>query len=295
MSKKISGRDLANAAFDDIESFFIEETKFRVNRELDTNAILHASCKGKGEKTRICLSKFFCDNQICTFSDFLTSLLVISHELAHYLNYHNEHSDRPDSKDKVAIEARADNFSAIIMHTILFFGDRTISLAKELRDGNGFNYLQTATGKAIRQVHDSFYKTNTSSNYPNATYRVYSVVAGGISFYYRWCIFYNKLDPEMIRRTALTYALNVMRGGKLTELNNSASAIDNTGEIQGAIFEIHANLQRNHIFMNSGLKQTPGFFLTSNFQKTEDERRAYQEYLEELIGMKEFASQTTYK
>lgn len=285
MSANIYGRTLADAAFDDIESFFFKEVRFRVNRELDAKTLLHASCRGKGMQTRIRLSKSFCDNQIYTLSDYLMSLLVVSHELAHYLNYHNEHADRPDSKDKVAIEARADNFGAIIMRTILSFGVCTNRLLKKIIDGEDINGLHAAMGDAIRRVHDGFYVADTSGHYPHPVYRVYSVVAGGLSFYHRWFKFSSNLCREMSSDFAVSYALNVMRGGNLSELNIPASVMNDGGEIQNAIFEIHTDLQRNHAFMNSGLKPVLGFFLTSNFQSTEDERRAYREHLAKLIGI----------
>lgn len=176
-----TGRELAESAFKDLESFFFHSSRFTVRREFDASVNGHASLKGSGVDTRIALSKDLCDHRHESISDYIFTLLIISHELAHFLNYHNFHYDLTPG-DTVALEARADNFGAQVFATIMTFGKKTqrnmLALSEKLEQKN----LTEAIGQAIGRLYAVLYTPGFHSKYPNPVHRAFATISGLLSF-----------------------------------------------------------------------------------------------------------------
>jgi len=67
--------------------------------------------------------------RVQSVDDAMFFLIIIGHELAHYVNKHLAHTD--ESKiDSVAIEGWADFFGARIMFTLITYGNQTALLRK---------------------------------------------------------------------------------------------------------------------------------------------------------------------
>jgi hypothetical protein len=274
-STTVTGRELATAAFEDLESFFFHSSKFSVRREFDQGIQTPAKIIGSGDSTRIQLSNDLCNHEHDSLSDLMFTMLVVCHELAHYLNFHNHHRDR-DRADTVAIEARADNYGAQIFATLITFGKRTKSVTRRLTPDLNQKILTENIGTAIGRLYTDLYAPNPSPSYPNPAHRAAATMAGLLSFFNR----YFGYLPET---WTIWFTGTIVQKSGIAERTRLEDAANGSEEIFQRIQEIHQPLQESEPLMRHGVKPPFGLFLYSNFQQTPEERSTHQARLTSMI------------
>lgn len=274
-SPSFSGRDLAVAAFKDLESFFFYSSKFEVKHELEASINSSASYIGSSASSRIRVSKDFCSYSNNSLEKYFFSLFVISHELAHYLNFHNSHRDR-NRDDTVAIEARADNMGAQIFATIITFGKRTKANLENINPDINQFILTKNIGSSLGRLYLETFFPNKHPCYPDPTHRVFSMIAGLLSFF-------NRLFGHLPENWTMWFLLTLLRFSDLLNRTNPEDALNGSELIVEKIYEIHRNLQDNEPLMRYGTKPPYGLFLFSNFQESENQRKEHQARLEQMV------------
>ncbi|KDC49925.1 ImmA/IrrE family metallo-endopeptidase [Pseudoalteromonas sp. S3431] len=273
----IKGIEIAKAAFSDIESFFYHSSNFIIKKELNvTNMREHASYAGVDEHSRIKLSIDLCSNENLSLEDYFFTLLIISHELAHYLNFHNSHKD-VETIDSVAIEARADNFGAQIFLTLITFGKSTKKNMHLISSNIDQEILSVEIGKAIGKLFTSLFSNNNSSKYPSPEHRVFLLIAGCLSFF-------NRFFGGLSEAWTIQFMLRVMNNGTPSMMQAETDVEDKAKQISLRIDEIHKGLQLKNVFMVSGLKPVFGYFLTSNFNLSDQKREQHKVQLEKMVS-----------
>ena len=273
----ITGLKIANAAFSDIESFFYHSSNFKIRKELNVaNMREHASYKGEGDSARIKLSIDLCSNENHSLEDYFFTLLIICHELAHYLNYHNSHEDS-ETADSLAIEARADNFGAQIFLTLITFGKSTKKNMNLISSNINQEILSVEIGKAIGKIFTLLFSNNVSAKYPSSEHRVFLLVAGFLSFF-------NRFFGGLSELWTIQFILRVMRNGNPIMMQPESDIEEKAEQISEKISEIHKDLQLKNIFMVSGLKPIYGYFLTSIFNLTDSEKEQHQVKLKKMMS-----------
>lgn len=271
----VTGRELATAAFEDLESFFFHSSKFSVRREFDKGIQTPAKIIGSGGSTRIQLSNDLCNHEHDSLSKFVFTMLVVCHELAHYLNFHNHHCDR-DREDTVAIEARADNYGAQIFATLITFGKRTKSLARKLTPDLNQKILTENIGIAIGRLYIDLYAPNPNPSYPNPAHRAAATIAGLLSFF-------NRYFGHLPEAWTIWFTGTLVKKSEIAERTRLENATNRPEEITQRIQEIHQRLQESEPLMRHGVKPPFGLFLYSNFQQTPEERSTHQARLTSMI------------
>ncbi len=276
-----TGYKIAEAAFSDIESFFLSTVNFKVNRELNVKSMRGlAAIRGSGEKARVMLSYDFCIYELSTWEDYIYVLTVICHELAHYLNFHNEHKDETEL-DSVALESRADNFGAQILMVLITFGYETIKLMKYVSTEINQTLIFKSIGKSLRLIYDDIYIKCNSELYPEPKLRLGISIAGYLSFFHRY---FGSL-PEGF---TVGFLLTVISEGNLFKLLDGFDESQQEDAI-AKITSTHAQLQERFPLMISGFKQKFGYFLTSQFDMSEAHRTKHRMMLEKHVNKFEFS------
>lgn len=274
---ELSGKQIAESAFSDIESFFYHSAKFSVRREYgQSNMKSHAMCSGSGEKMRIRLSQDFCEFQAASISDYMFMLIVLSHELAHYLNNHNSHSDK-EELDSIAVEARADHFGAQIFMTLLTFGNKTQRSIKGYLSDKTQKARIEAIAVAINDAYEKLFEPSASGMYPNPEHRAMLLIVGCLSFFNR----YFRPLPEGF---AVSFVLTVIRVARFVQNTDAEKQLTDAEVIQNRIQEVHREIESNARFRLDGVKFVYGYFLSANFDQTVEERKSYKEKLDQMIG-----------
>ncbi|AQW59324.1 hypothetical protein [Vibrio owensii] len=267
----VKGKEIVEAAFSDVESFFVPGSNFTVNRELNVDDISYASIRGSGANARIRVSRGICEYEITTIEDYLFVLIILCHELAHYLNFHNEHKDQ-EELDSVALESRADHFGAQILLVLVTFKTNTSKLIRTIEPTFDQRLAIKSIGKALGDIYEEIYKNCNSELYPQPNIRVGLTVAGCLSFFHRYF-------GELPKQFSLSFILNVIRSGNLAHVLQSMDD-SKQEQIVGKLISTHAKLQQEQPFMNQGFKPHFGFFLTSQFDLSPSQRKMYRDTLE---------------
>jgi hypothetical protein len=273
----LTGKQIAASAFLDVENFFYYSAKFKILKEYDQkNLVSHATCCGSGQKMRIRLSQDLCSFEVLTIKDYIFVLIIICHELAHYLNNHNSYTDT-ENLDSIAIEARADHFGAQILMTILTFGKNTLrNIAKYERSLTG-DILFKAISEAINDIYHQIFKQGDVKRYPKSEHRVMLLTTGCLSFFNR---FFGTL-PEKI---SILFTLTVVLELNFPEYVYDQKQLFDGDAIQDRIYKVHQEIASKFQFKMHGLKFVYGYFLSANFDKTVEERNQYKQKLEDMIA-----------
>jgi len=225
---------------------------------------------------RIRLSYDLCSYDAVTIKDYIFVLIIICHELAHYLNNHTSHTDT-ESLDSVAIEARADHFGAQILMAILTFGKNTLKNITKYEKSLTQDVLFKAISEAIKDIYHKLFKQGDVKRYPMPEHRAMLLIAGCLSFFNR---FFGKL-PEQI---ALLFTIAVVRELNFPEHVYNEKQLSEGDNIQDRIYQVHQHISSNFQFNMDGIKNKYGYFLSANFDKTVEERRDYKQQLENMIA-----------
>jgi hypothetical protein len=260
-----TGREIVEILFRDIERFFYHSSGFKIRREYDSKGAMHASIKGKYSDTRIRLSIEFCHYEVDSLDDLFYVLIILCHEVAHYLNRHNDHNDEDDI-DITAIEAWADFYGSRLFMSSITFGKGIQSLMLKYCSQKDQNVILDSIGRAIRSIYDEVYIPNTDERYPPALERAFIFSSGVTSFFYR---LYGELRPEWTTHVLL----KLLRNSGLCDLaENHQTDWDAVSEQTARSSDIHQSLQNNEMAITVGLKPEYIPILVTNYKISETEK-----------------------
>ena len=263
--QEIKGKDAADSILKDVESFFYLSSKFSIKKEFFASSKTHALVRGTGGNTRIVLSRDLCDSDIKSLDDFFYTLIIVAHEIAHYLHKHTHHSDDPAGLDFHAIETWADFFGARLFIVVITHGRNTNRLINTLSKDVTRDDILKAIGRSISDIYKYIYCNTTSSKYPEPTQRVLSFTSGVTSYFYRA---YDKLMPNFIAHVLFT----ILREANLVDILAQNSKInDNLPVIAKKSSDIHKSIQGGENAITKGMKLEFLHLLATNYNISEAE------------------------
>lgn len=272
---KVTGKEVAERAFKDLESFYYYSSGFRVVREYNSAMKEHACCSGSGRKMKIRLSSGFCDYAPENISEYFFALFILCHEIAHYLSNHNTYSDN-DHMDSVAIEARADHFGASIFLTLLTFGKNT----RRTIERNYGKVTQKdsfiAIAESINLLIDRIYTQSTSKKYPDPQHRAMITISGCLSFFNRY---FRKLPEDF----SISFLSTIVKITSSIHPKGDGSEELDAHFISNKITEVHREIHYKNGFNFLHIKPKYGYFLTSDFSGTDADHQDYRDQLKTMI------------
>lgn len=271
-----------DAAMTDFEGFFYQESGFKIKYKfVDGNFFAKISGNTNGET--ILFSKYLADQKIFSIDDIMFCLIIIGHELAHYVNKHNSHKDT-SNLNSVAIETWAEFFGARIMFTLITKGSAmfgkieniiAVPFAKPAPAWMRQDILLKACGRALRRAYDSLYKqTDGSAKYPNSSIRVLTFIAGISSFFAR-------LFGGMKEDWTLYVYKRVLFDNLLADAtHNLAIDVEDESSFQ-RIVDIHIKIKGRQKFISLGLRAEHQNLIATNYSDNAQERDRRKAYFRE--------------
>lgn len=264
----ITGKSLFEAVREDIETFFALKNEYKVLAEFGGSKI---TCTGKGDKCRILLSEDFCKKEILDEDGLHFSLLIICHELAHYIHKHNEHQDE-SSKETRSIEDWADFFGAKIMMTVITFGIRTRKIYYRFPENAHTDKKIVSMGNALALLAKTFYNTD-SEKYSNSISRVGFSVAGINSFL---DIYFEDINiNRSIRVMSWIYDSPHMRPIIQNKCMSFMKGVDGISTIDS----IHKKIQGVNFYISDGLMPRLIPYIGTAYNTTLEYRAKYIEFV----------------
>lgn len=259
----ITGLQLVDAVKADVASFFPNRQDFVVRVEF-TGAKL--SCRGTGDKCRICLPADFRNLEISNLDMLHFWLIAVGHEIAHYLNRHNDFNLGVEESnfETRSIEDWADFYGTKLMMALITFGERTRTIYKGYEGAEKLTSRIESMARALFQLTSTFFDVRSAKYAPRMT-RVASCVNGINSFL-------DKLN-----------GMNVMRSmwvSKAVFLSPDLEPIFKTERLEfpesiNQTVTVHQAIQGPDPAISIGLAQTLEPFIGTNFRTTPEERRRY--------------------
>ena len=270
----IQGRKVIENAICDLESFFMSCVNFNVNVEYNAKNI---SCKGIGEECRICFSKEFCEFIIRTNDDLHFAILVIGHEMAHYLHRHNEHRDQ-DSIESRSIEDWADFFGSKIAMTLITFGVKTSNTYLKFIDNKNSGKRLESLGRTLGKLANTYFNMNTEC-YSNRLSRVGHFVCGINSFLDQY------LGNIDINRS-FSVMLRIYGDESLKEIMKSESRnfLYEEGNV-AIVSNIHKKIQSNDLEITGGLKKEYKTYIGTNYLRSDKDKELYINAVKDIVKM----------
>lgn len=262
----ITGKDIALAAKEDLESLFEETAHFELKIELDSNSRHHACISGDGENLRIRFSKDFCMAPVTNIDDLHFFLIIICHEFAHYLHAHNSHNDTSDFDSK-SIEAFADFFGVKIMMTLITYGKNFISLYDNLSfNSKTQKEIIKSIAEAISKLAETIFK-NESPKYSNRISRIGHFAAGITSF------FDTEFNSMNVRRS-LSLLEIIYTTDKISELLIlESNKFEMDANLISRFDEIHKKIQGSDLEITKGIKPFFKKFIGTSYNSTNESKK----------------------
>lgn len=250
--------DIYRAAISDIESFYDPRYNFNVNVDFyDDNGMHPASIVGSGKNSKIRFTTDACELEVLTDTDFLFGLLIVCHELAHYINRHNYYKT-PNHEAHRLIEAWADMMGMKILLLLFIQGEEVNKLLYERKFPTSINYFLEQIGKTFSFTAKYLF-SNSSSKYHRRIERVMHCAAGVNSFLDS---FYNN---RSMSRSLNVYSTIYTCGG----LDWLISSEFNNGDLTKDDFEfllaIHREIQGKECAITPGLKKEYRKYIDTSF------------------------------
>lgn len=260
---------LINAIISDFESFFCD---LKVEKELFSSGLEHVSFKGSRNRCYIRFSKDFCNYEIDSKDKAFFYLIVISHELAHYLNKHHL-IKTPEDYDNKLLESWADFYGGRITLTIYSFGKNFLSRVESfISMESSMNDKLGCLVSGINEFYD-FIKDDTSKRYFNPIERTYLIIGGFLSFWYR----YHDYEFEGIY---LIYFLKKIN----REIIESKFPVDvPTDEQFDKLYSFHAEVQYNQIRISAEPLDNYKKYLDTKYKSPSISKKLYKSHLTDKI------------
>lgn len=262
---RITGKDLINAVALDVKTFFSGRSNFELKVEY---CGVNPTCCGVGDNCRIRMPAIFQDLEICDPTELNFWLFTLGHEIAHYLNRHNDFNvHTAESKlESRAVEDWADFYGAKMMMTLITFGDQVKLLYAGFPENKGdarFLYIS----QALAKLANTFY-LSSSSKYSPRMVRVGGGVAGIMSFIDQYI---GNMDVwrsmSIMQKIYLSPSLKDLLS---TEQMNFPSSVE-------PIVAIHQEIQGLAPAITGGLDPFLEKFIGTSYHGSKEDRRAYVE------------------
>ncbi|TMP59331.1 hypothetical protein CWB77_14035 [Pseudoalteromonas sp. S1610] len=266
----IKARTLIQSAILDMRSFFHKGKSPKFNVELGSRAMReHACFSGTQSKAKICFSKDFCSFPINTIDDYNFILMIVSHELAHYLHKHNEHKDS-NTHDTKSIESYADFFGARILMTLITFGPNCRTHLLEIVPTPHSGKLLNSIGQALSRLAETIFDTK-SGMYSNRITRIGYCAAGITSFL-------DAYNQNFDYKRSMDVLTRLYSQGSLRDwIIDEKEAFHLDEDIVEKVNIIHNNIQGERPSITSGLKSDFLNFIDTSYQVEPKLRQLYKE------------------
>lgn len=164
----------------DVESFFPNRQDFVVRVEFDG---ANPCCRGVGGKCRICLPAEFRNLEVSNLDDLHFWLITLGHEIAHYLNRHNDFNVAGEESkfETRSIEDWADFYGTKMMMSLITFGNCTRAIYTGYEGADNVTSRIESMARALFQLTSTFFNIQSAKYAPRMT-RVASCVNGINSF-----------------------------------------------------------------------------------------------------------------
>lgn len=266
----VTGLQLVDAVKADVESFFPNREGFVVYVEFTG---LKPSCRGTGDKCRICLPAEFQDIEISDLDALHFWLITLGHEIAHYLNRHNDFNvGAGEAKFETrSIEDWADFYGTKLMMSLIIFGERTQAIYTGYEGAKNFKSRIESMARALCRLATTFFDFKSQKYAPRMT-RVASCVNGINSFL-------DKLKGMEIRRS-IWVMQTVFLSPQLKPIFEKED-LEFPESIEQTV-TVHQAIQGPDPAISVGLAEWLEPFIGTNFITTPEERRQYTEAVRKI-------------
>ncbi|QRN39222.1 ImmA/IrrE family metallo-endopeptidase [Pectobacterium carotovorum] len=261
--------DVFVAAISDLESFYLDKYLFKVDYRLyeDSLSSAHASINGKFDNSFIRFSSDCCRKTVENITDYFVALIILCHELAHYLNHHNYYAS-PEMEDSRVLEAWADRFGMSIFMCLITFGEQSKRMAESLGIPENSGERINEIGKAFCYMHQYLYN-NESKKYHTRGERIMHVAAGVNSFLESY---WGRLDlKRSLDIYTRLYTANDLIDVVVDDIKSDKYSEDNWDKIR----TIHLALQNGNSAITLGLKKEFRKYIDTSFIDSELHSAAY--------------------
>jgi hypothetical protein len=173
----VTAAELAEGAVEDFVSFFDPAAGFQLRLGFSGSSI--ARCVGVGATGGIVMSEGFKLQPVESMEDLIFVLLILSHEIAHYVHLHNAAQELSTEDDR-SLEDWADFYGAKVMMTLTLCGPMTGPLFQRRQERMSTDEVYVEMGSALARLADSVFPSSSRS-YSNALTRVGHSVCGILS------------------------------------------------------------------------------------------------------------------
>lgn len=260
----ISGKSLLDAVVIDVRTFYAARSDFEIKVEYRGHI---PTCRGVGATTRICLPPEFQTLEISTADDLHFWLIVLGHEIAHYLNRHNDFNVGAEESalETKAIEDWADFFGTKLMMSIITFGFLIAPFYACYPENTRYETRLGSLANAFTKLAGSFYDT-ASTRYSTRGLRIGNCVAA-------ICSFLDKYNGSM----NVARSFGVMRR---IYLSSGLQSIVQTEPMRfpenaDEMVKIHQSIQGTAPAITEGLNPSLLPFISTSFLTTPQERSRY--------------------
>lgn len=253
--------DIYKAAISDLESFYDPSYKFKVNFEFYHDNGMHpASIVGRDEKSLLRFTSDACELEIKNHTDFLFGLLVVCHELAHYIHRHNYYTT-PNLEAYRLIEAWADMQGMKLLLLLFTSGNETNKLLFEIKFPTDIDRFLEEIGKTFSFTATNLFN-NSSPKYHRRIERIMHCAAGVNSFL---DAHHNK---KSLSRSLIVYS-KIYNSGGLTWLISAEFNVENlTKDDFESLRSIHFEIQNGKSAITPGLKEEYKKYIETSFPPT---------------------------
>lgn len=269
----VTAAAVAEQAVEDFISFYDQAAGFQLR--LGFSGTTLARCVGIGPKGGIVMSEDFKSQPVESLEDLAFVLLILGHEVAHYVHLHNA-AEQLTSIDDRSLEDWADFYGAKVMMTLTTCGNRTGPLFKRLKGTASVDDVYVGIGNVLAKLAQSVFPSSSSS-YSNPLTRVGHYICGILSFV-------DAMEGMKSLERSIAIQRLLCRNDNLKRLmieQGQAYLTDNTPDRSMAI---HRGLQQTSAGITPGLQPEFERFLRTCFD-TDDNRiaRNAEEELAELV------------
>ncbi|CAI1571321.1 Uncharacterised protein [Serratia liquefaciens] len=249
--------DVFRNAIKDLESFYKEEYDFSVKVNYSDNLWQHASIVGKNENSTIRFSKDCCARKVTDSTELFVALLIVCHELAHYLNHHNYYSSTSNEDNRI-IEAWADNFGSKIFMVLITYGSNIIRMREIFSVPSDAGERINLIGTAFKNICNMFY-SNESKKYHYRVERMMHICAGISSFLQ---FYWGKLDLQL---TLDIYLRLYKNSGMYDMIETDYHSFPVSNDDFNKVIDIHKPLQNGNAAITLGLKRKYRKYIDTSF------------------------------
>jgi len=277
------GQDFIESAISDFESFYVNG--FKIQREYLLGIGLKIS--GSNEQQKLTIPIDFADMELETDELKFYALLLIGHELSHYINKHNYHIDNSDTETK-ALEMWADFFGSVIAMSIFILGEKTKSLFSFNPFINKEKGLKTIID-SYEYIYPVFKNTDNSDKYEHSSERLITLQSGIVSFLVRYEIAKKILDNDTndlagvyfkySKAWALEFAKLTFTSPSLMEIveirdDLSKKDLKRLEERKNIVNKIHIKLMNNNLEITSGIHPQLRWILGTDYIRPDIEYKS---------------------